>query len=182
MEIFDNLAAARGLITAWREDYNHCRPHSSLGYQPPVEFAARVLLPLRLRLRSSSTRETKRKQRYPNPFLHNRWHRKNQEELKGTRTFFLPGALGDGTMLPCLALLARLWVDMPIISSIAPMADCGCFSKPADFAAFEEIVAAAHQRVPLRILGYQAVEVFNGLHFQTQGWDERRCKSFFCEP
>ena len=28
------------------------------------------------------------------------------------------------------------------------------FKKPADFAAFEAIVAEAHQRVPLRILGY----------------------------
>jgi transposase InsO family protein len=40
MEIFDNLAAARALTTAWREDYNHYRPHSSLGYQTPAEFAA----------------------------------------------------------------------------------------------------------------------------------------------
>lgn len=36
-----DLAAARKLTTAWKEDYNHHRSHSSLGYLPPVEFAAR---------------------------------------------------------------------------------------------------------------------------------------------
>jgi len=40
VEEFDNLVAARSLTAAWREDYNHRRPHSSLGYQTPVEFAA----------------------------------------------------------------------------------------------------------------------------------------------
>lgn len=40
MEVFDNLAAARSLTAAWREDYNHHRPHSSLGYQTPGAFAA----------------------------------------------------------------------------------------------------------------------------------------------
>jgi len=40
LEIFDNLPAARALTAAWREDYNHHRPHGSLGYQTPIEFAA----------------------------------------------------------------------------------------------------------------------------------------------
>lgn len=39
-ELFDNAAMARRLTAAWRDDYNHHRPHSSLGYQTPVEFAA----------------------------------------------------------------------------------------------------------------------------------------------
>jgi transposase InsO family protein len=39
-EIFESLAVARKLTQAWREDYNHYRPHSSLGYVTPVEFAA----------------------------------------------------------------------------------------------------------------------------------------------
>jgi len=40
VEVFDNLGAARALTIAWREDYNHYRPHSSLGYQTPAVFAA----------------------------------------------------------------------------------------------------------------------------------------------
>jgi putative transposase len=40
VEVFDNLATARSLTAAWREDYNHHRPHSSLGYQTPGAFAA----------------------------------------------------------------------------------------------------------------------------------------------
>jgi putative transposase len=40
MEVFENLPAARALTAAWREDYNQVRPHSSLGYLTPVEFAA----------------------------------------------------------------------------------------------------------------------------------------------
>lgn len=41
MEVFESLPAARKLTLAWKEDYNHHRPHSSLGYVPPSEFAAR---------------------------------------------------------------------------------------------------------------------------------------------
>lgn len=40
-EVFENLVAACQLTAAWREDYNHHRPHSSLGYVTPMEFAAR---------------------------------------------------------------------------------------------------------------------------------------------
>jgi len=39
-EIFDNVTSARALTAAWKEDYNHHRPHSSLGYQTPGAFAA----------------------------------------------------------------------------------------------------------------------------------------------
>ncbi len=41
LEEFENVAAARKLTSAWQEDYNHHRPHSSLGYLAPVEFAVR---------------------------------------------------------------------------------------------------------------------------------------------
>jgi putative transposase len=37
---FQNLFDARRKITAWREEYNEQRPHSSLGYRTPSEFAA----------------------------------------------------------------------------------------------------------------------------------------------
>ncbi len=39
-EVFDDLATARVLGAAWREEYNQCRPHSALGYRTPAEFAA----------------------------------------------------------------------------------------------------------------------------------------------
>ena len=37
---FQNLFDARRKIAAWRTEYNEERPHSSLGYQTPKEFAA----------------------------------------------------------------------------------------------------------------------------------------------
>lgn len=40
-ELFENLRAAQQLTSNWRDDYNHHRPHSSLNYQTPIEFAAR---------------------------------------------------------------------------------------------------------------------------------------------
>lgn len=39
---FVSLQEAREKIEAWRRDYNQVRPHSSLGYQTPAEFAARA--------------------------------------------------------------------------------------------------------------------------------------------
>ena len=36
-EIFDSLAEARRKLALWRYDYNHIRPHSSLGDQTPAE-------------------------------------------------------------------------------------------------------------------------------------------------
>jgi putative transposase len=37
---FRNLSDAKAKISAWREEYNGERPHSSLGYRTPNEFAA----------------------------------------------------------------------------------------------------------------------------------------------
>jgi putative transposase len=39
---FGNLWDARAKIGAWRKEYNEERPHSSLGYVAPREFARRV--------------------------------------------------------------------------------------------------------------------------------------------
>jgi putative transposase len=39
---FVSLAEARQVIEAWRVDYNTARPHSSLGYRTPEEFAAEM--------------------------------------------------------------------------------------------------------------------------------------------
>jgi len=37
---FSDLADAREKIAHWKQDYNENRPHSSLQYRTPVEFAA----------------------------------------------------------------------------------------------------------------------------------------------
>ena len=42
-EAFENLSAARRLTKEWQDEYNNHRPHSSLGYVPPAEFAARCV-------------------------------------------------------------------------------------------------------------------------------------------
>lgn len=41
-EVFHSPAHARVLAETWRRQYNTQRPHSSLGYLTPAEFAARV--------------------------------------------------------------------------------------------------------------------------------------------
>jgi len=38
-EVFGNLNEARVLTEQWRKEYNHIRPHSALGYRPPVPEA-----------------------------------------------------------------------------------------------------------------------------------------------
>ena len=37
---FLSLDDARSKIEAWRRDYNECRPHTSLGWMTPAEFAS----------------------------------------------------------------------------------------------------------------------------------------------
>lgn len=39
-EVFVDVAEARALAASWRQEYNHHRPHSSLGYRPPAAFAS----------------------------------------------------------------------------------------------------------------------------------------------
>ena len=40
LEVFHHPAHARAVVELWRRQYNQDRPHSSLGYQTPSEFAA----------------------------------------------------------------------------------------------------------------------------------------------
>jgi len=61
MEEFESLVVARRLTQSWRDDYNHTRPHSSLGYVPPAEFAARC---------PGSTPETPSPTAQPSPPFH----------------------------------------------------------------------------------------------------------------
>jgi len=57
-EEFESLMAARRLTQSWREDYNHHRPHSSLGYVAPADFATRC---------AASTSETTSATPQPSP-------------------------------------------------------------------------------------------------------------------
>lgn len=47
MEEFESVAAARKLTTAWRDDYNHYRPHGSLGYVTPATYGTRCAASVR---------------------------------------------------------------------------------------------------------------------------------------
>ena len=40
--LFRSLNHARAILDAWRQDYNHVRPHSSLNYQTPMEFLSKT--------------------------------------------------------------------------------------------------------------------------------------------
>jgi putative transposase len=44
-ELFGSLLEAKVLIEQWRLEYNQQRPHSSLGYQTPAEYAAKCSPP-----------------------------------------------------------------------------------------------------------------------------------------
>ena len=72
MEEFDSVRHARAHASAWREDYNGYRPHSSLGGLPPDEFASRCAdsAPFAAQLRSISTAKPNL---LPNPYSHNTW-------------------------------------------------------------------------------------------------------------
>ena len=44
-EVFADVREAKALAAAWKNEYNHRRPHSSLGYVPPAVFAATLAGP-----------------------------------------------------------------------------------------------------------------------------------------
>ena len=39
---FASLSHARSVVDAWRDDYNHQRPHEALGRIPPAEYRAKL--------------------------------------------------------------------------------------------------------------------------------------------
>lgn len=43
VELFASMSDAARVLAAWQHDYNHQRPHSSLGDDTPAEFAAKKL-------------------------------------------------------------------------------------------------------------------------------------------
>lgn len=55
---FHTLAHARHLISAWRDEYNTQRPHSSLGNVTPAEYAARWRLAQVHQIASNSTADS----------------------------------------------------------------------------------------------------------------------------
>jgi IS30 family transposase len=52
-EEFGSVLEAKVLAKEWRQGYNHVRPHSSLGYRTPAEFAALCARPNSAPLRRS---------------------------------------------------------------------------------------------------------------------------------
>jgi transposase InsO family protein len=44
-ELFADVLEAKALAATWKNEYNHRRPHSSLGYVPPAVFAATLAVP-----------------------------------------------------------------------------------------------------------------------------------------
>ena len=61
------------MTAAWREEHNHQRPHSSLGYQTPAEFAAACAASAP----AAPTLQQHTPVSLPNPYLHNPWYRKS---------------------------------------------------------------------------------------------------------
>jgi putative transposase len=55
--LFHSLPQARAVLEAWRRDYNAERPHSSLGWQTPLAFAAHWQVPSAQRARALSQSE-----------------------------------------------------------------------------------------------------------------------------
>ena len=53
-QVFDGVPHARWLLAAWRDDYNHVRPHSAHAGLPPVAAGKRLRNPDQLR-RSPAT-------------------------------------------------------------------------------------------------------------------------------
>jgi transposase InsO family protein len=55
-EVFGSILEEKVVVESWRIEYNQQRPHSSLGYQTPEEFAARALTTLRPTTSAASER------------------------------------------------------------------------------------------------------------------------------
>ena len=54
---FLNLESAKNIIEEWRQDYNKERPHSSIGYMTPREFAQKTFIDEKNILKNEKTRK-----------------------------------------------------------------------------------------------------------------------------
>ncbi|MFO0905728.1 MAG: transposase [Pirellulales bacterium] len=80
VEILESLAAEKRQTAAWKDDYNYYRPHSSLGYVAPAEFAIRC----DASAPATATPQPALEQHSgnsPNPHLHNGWYRKSEQAM-----------------------------------------------------------------------------------------------------
>ena len=95
-EVFENVAEAQCVgRRPGRSDTTTTGRTAAWATRPPPSSRRRVLLPLRLRLRSSSTPEDKKHYPLPNPYSHNPWYKKrgqvtgtwvgtpNEEQVRG---------------------------------------------------------------------------------------------------
>jgi hypothetical protein len=87
MEEFESLREARMRTRDWREDYNKERPHSSLGYMTPAEFAGAC---------AASGQATAAQSYYPELFFITRG-----TEITG-RSWVLVVLCSKSVMTPCL--------------------------------------------------------------------------------
>jgi len=68
-EEFDGVRDAKVHAARWKNDYNHRRPHSSLGYQTPAMFAATCVEATPLRLAALASAPRPQHTMKPNPTL-----------------------------------------------------------------------------------------------------------------
>jgi putative transposase len=68
-EVFENVPHARRLAGAWKEDYNHVRPHGALGYRTPWEFGAAASAAAGYTSSKGAFRPRQQRPRVPQPQL-----------------------------------------------------------------------------------------------------------------
>ncbi len=76
IEEFENLAEARWFAARRLKEHNEERPHSSLGYQTPSEFASQCAAFVRAPATPPPHSSSTLRNHLPNPYSHNPWYKK----------------------------------------------------------------------------------------------------------